>query len=119
LKKKRYDDMDESSAGLPPKDSPRRGHDRRDRSRERRYRDPRDEFDDPPRFRRERDHAHDKRPPIDDTPLIEEEPDKGSSKMSPPPIKYAPFMLLWLVTHNIQTTLTYLRGPRRLQSRRT
>ncbi|KAG1862248.1 hypothetical protein F4604DRAFT_1882375 [Suillus subluteus] len=87
LKKKKYDDMDESSAGLPPKDSPRRGHDRRDRSRERRYRDPRDEFDDPPRFRRERDRAPDKRPPIDDTPLNEEEPDKGSIKMSPPPIK--------------------------------
>lgn len=87
LKKKRYDDMDESSVGLPPKDSPRRGHDRRDRSRERRYRDPRDEFDDPPRFRRERDRAHDKRLPIDDTPLNEEEPDKSSIKMSPPPIK--------------------------------
>ncbi|KAG1783995.1 hypothetical protein EV702DRAFT_1210081 [Suillus placidus] len=87
LKKRRYDDMDESSAGLPPKDSPRRGHDRRDRSRERRYRDPRDEFDDPPRFRRERDPAHDKRPPINDTPLNEEEPDKGSLKTSPPPIK--------------------------------
>ncbi|KAG1757615.1 hypothetical protein EDB19DRAFT_1891347 [Suillus lakei] len=65
LKKKRHDDMDESSAGLPPKDSPRRGHDRRDRSRERRYRDPRDEFDEP----------------------SSEEPDKGSLKTSPPPIK--------------------------------
>ncbi|KAG0708825.1 hypothetical protein DFH29DRAFT_794077 [Suillus ampliporus] len=87
LKKKRHDDMDDSSAGLPPKDSPRRGHDRRDRSRERRYRDPRDEFDDPPRYRREKDHTHDRHPPIDDTPLNEDEPDRQSLKTSPPPIK--------------------------------
>jgi RNA-binding protein 39 len=85
LKKKRHDDIDD--LGLPPKDSPRRGHDRRDRSRERRYRDPRDEFDDPPRFRRERDRTRDRRPPVDDVPLNEDELDKGSLKASSPPIK--------------------------------
>ncbi|KAH7916409.1 hypothetical protein BJ138DRAFT_1108774 [Hygrophoropsis aurantiaca] len=100
-KRKRHEDIDDAhpppppSAGPPPppppKDSPRsRTSDRRDRSHERRYddrrraRDPRDEFDDLPRYRKNGGSRDSRRPPIDDTPLDEDELDKG---LSVPPMK--------------------------------
>ncbi|KIJ68490.1 hypothetical protein HYDPIDRAFT_24760 [Hydnomerulius pinastri MD-312] len=103
-KRKRHDENNGSlpppppSAGLPPppKDSPRsRTSDRRDRSREHRYddrraRDPRDEFDDPLRYRGGKDRRDSKRPPIDDTPLDEDELDRRSLRRSPPVKRASP-----------------------------
>ncbi|KAI0052858.1 splicing factor, CC1-like protein [Auriscalpium vulgare] len=94
-KRKRPDDsMDDglppppTSAGLPRppnlRDSPRRGSDR-GHSREREHRlprsarDPRDEFDDPPRYRRDRDGRDDRRRSIDG--------EARGFKSPPPPIK--------------------------------
>jgi RNA-binding protein 39 len=79
-KRKKHDEID----------SPRsRTSDRRDRSRDRRYddkrpRDARDEFDDLPRFRRDRERPEAKPLPVDDTPLEDDELDKRSLRRSPP-----------------------------------
>ncbi|KIJ21787.1 hypothetical protein PAXINDRAFT_165177 [Paxillus involutus ATCC 200175] len=94
---------DETDGSLPPpssaghaKDSPQsRTSDRRDRSRERRYddrraRDPRDEFDELSRTRREREHRESRRPPIDDTPLDEDDLAMGSLRRTPPVRRASP-----------------------------
>ncbi|KAF9229246.1 splicing factor, CC1-like protein, partial [Gyrodon lividus] len=99
-KRKRHDEIDgslppPSSAGHP-KDSPQsRTSDRRDRSRERRYddrkaRDPRDEFDELSRSRRDKERRDTRRPPVDDTPLDEDEFDRRSLRRSPPARRGSP-----------------------------
>lgn len=92
-KRKRHDEIDgpfppHSTAGQP-KDSPRSRTDRKDRSRDRRYddrrtRDARDDFDDLPRLRRDKERHEARQPPVDDTPLEDDEFDKHPLRRSPP-----------------------------------
>jgi RNA-binding protein 23/39 len=79
----------------PPRDSPRA--DRRDRSLDRKNGDrrtrspldPRDEFDDPPRYKRERDG---RRLPVDEDAFSI---DQQRTKSPPPPIRYVFFFFPW------------------------
>ncbi|KAF8445901.1 hypothetical protein L210DRAFT_3610484 [Boletus edulis BED1] len=93
-KRKRHDEIDGShpppSSASHPKDSPQsRTSDHKDRSRDRRYddrrtKDARDEFDDLPRPRRDRERREAKPLPVDDTPLEDDELDRRSLRRSPP-----------------------------------
>ncbi|KIM66228.1 hypothetical protein SCLCIDRAFT_1211456 [Scleroderma citrinum Foug A] len=84
-KRKKHEEIDDP---LALKDSPQsRTSNRRERSPERRYdrraRDPRDEFDDPPRYLADGARRDSKRPPSDDDTL-EDELDTRSLRRTPP-----------------------------------